>query len=1386
MADSGRETRAEAYEETLERTVPGESFSAEGMRRAIEATALDRTPEETAGQYLSKTRTDTDAAGHVTETAEVTRFGETRDLPSDLLEAPRGCEESRFEVVGEVGKGATSRVYAVRDRGLDRTVAVKFLRRSREKKRAVRDRFVHEARVTARLEHPNIMPVHDIGVTETGEVYFTMKNIAGGTLGDAIRAARSGGTVPPEFADIDGRIRALLKVCDGLSFAHDSGYTHQDVKPDNIMLGPYGEVLLLDWGSALRADEAGRVAGKGLFGTPAYMSPEQARRERADVRSDVYCLGATFFHALTLRHPTWADDPEAFWEKTRRGELDPLTDRERHQAPAALLDIALRARHPAPEQRYQSVSAFADELKRYQAGLAVRAHRESPLEMFIRWYRKNRRIFWVTALSALVVGGVGWLLFREKIQEWITWHPVYEETFDGRTMEQVAQRWEAYYSDDWREAVAEPLTGSPSWRIVDGALEGRCRYYVHNFTYATPIAGDIRVEWDITPIAQPLNLNCYIAGATRFDGYTFHIGSQSPRYCVMTKGRDVQELATATLPRDIETGTTYRLRMERDGKHVRFAINGRELFDYRDPEVLNGIGHQTFGFENNNDNVVRIDNVKIYYHPLPLKVSPLATPDYLYEQGLYSRALAVYRALHAAYPDNEVGAGARYRIARCLTALDSIDAAVEAYREYESTAGGHEMVAPAMAERARLHRRMGNRDSVDAIHHALAQRFPEHRVLRNVFQEMNQRMTRELERRAAAVGGDPDSMRALIAWCREEGQTVQRWGRTFGLLGGDALFLSKAVELLGGPAIGVHLDSLTAWFPSRRRALAKLLAGDLSYERLVHEYPRERDALREMLQKCCAYELLLSEFAHDPVVCSKALVGLGRYEEVLARYPHQREACAQALLALGRFDELLATYPEQRAACARALLRQGHADSVVEHYTDQLETARAAAWMVGRCEELAESVRDDPVAYSEVVMWGLHDSERAIEVLRSYRAQGVAGDARDYRYAQALVNVGRYEEVLRLLPRPDRSINAWNALGRGRELVDRYPFNVETRGEAYSHLGEYDSMLTVCVGMPKLLIEAHERSGGFERVWVRFPWHRERGAHAMLSAGRYEEVLERYSDQRPSCALALAVLGRPDEALRRYPEQRGACAWALLLAERYEEARQRFPAKRTEAAEYLLRTGRFREVVDSFPDRTRAYYCSLAELGELSDERIDTATYKPYGEDAVEAFSLAGLNAYIDGDRRTAARYFAKRREPGYGDTYYHVRFGAFLLEPVLRALEGDGEALARAARRIEQHDRYSYSQTLFYDAQYLCGAIDDSTYLAQPHGAFVTQRHAFVTALRADLNGRSTEALRRYHACDWPAFLPNDHEPIRCMQSPVVQRFAAWRRAALEKAAVR
>ncbi len=269
----------------LEKTVPAGDFSAAGTRRELAPTPEAHTPEKTPGQFLQRTVSDPIATPSDTDTTMLPGFSTTSLVPPELLEHG-DTTAKRYEMDGLLGRGGTASVYAVRDNSLGRRIALKLLRGAGAGRQGVQQRFIHEARVTAMLEHPNIVPVYDIGVTEQGRVYFLMKNVTGVTVGDAIRAVRDGREPPQEFRTIDGRIRVLLKVCDAMAYAHDRGFVHQDLKPDNIILGDYGEVLVLDWGCALGVRER-QANPHASFGTPAYMSPEQARKEGADERSDI-------------------------------------------------------------------------------------------------------------------------------------------------------------------------------------------------------------------------------------------------------------------------------------------------------------------------------------------------------------------------------------------------------------------------------------------------------------------------------------------------------------------------------------------------------------------------------------------------------------------------------------------------------------------------------------------------------------------------------------------------------------------------------------------------------------------------------------------------------------------------------------------------------------------------------------------------------------------------------------------------------------------------------------------------------------------------------------------------------------------------------------------
>lgn len=247
-----------------------------------------------------------------------------------------------------LGRGGMGAVYEVRDTRLDRTVALKALSPVEDGAETV-GRLLHEARILASLEHPGIVPIHDVGTLPDGRPYYVMKRVEGSRL-DEYLATR------PSLGEL---CRVFLRICEPVAFAHARGIVHRDLKPENIMLGPFGEVLVLDWGVAKSLGQAER---QGLvIGTADYMAPEQRAAGPVDARADVYSLGCLL-----------------------RAAGGP--------APRALQSIARRATESDPRRRYQDVSGMSADVARFLDHLPVSAHRESWPEQLVRILTRHRTV----------------------------------------------------------------------------------------------------------------------------------------------------------------------------------------------------------------------------------------------------------------------------------------------------------------------------------------------------------------------------------------------------------------------------------------------------------------------------------------------------------------------------------------------------------------------------------------------------------------------------------------------------------------------------------------------------------------------------------------------------------------------------------------------------------------------------------------------------------------------------------------------------------------------------------------------------------------------------------------------------------------------------------
>jgi serine/threonine-protein kinase len=361
--------------------------------------------------------------------------------------APAGLEGplpagTSYRVLRLHARGGLGEVFVAHDERLRREVALKRLQARQAGNADSRSRFLREAEITSRLEHPNVVPIHAVGRDGAGHLFYTMRLVQGETLHEAIQrwhAADKPGRDPSErrleFRRLVGR---FVAVCHTVAYAHSRGILHRDIKPNNILLGPYGETLLVDWGLAkvlaapgAAAPETGAPTEPGdadgeaatqvgsVLGTPAYMSPEQAagQWDLLGPASDIYSLGATLYVLLTGQPAFTGRHVGDVLEKVRRGQFRPPRQYVK-SVPRALEAICLKAMARQPEARYAGAEALATDLEHWLADAPVSAWREPWHVRAGRWLRRHKAlatgavVLLVTALAALAVSNV--LVRREQ------------------------------------------------------------------------------------------------------------------------------------------------------------------------------------------------------------------------------------------------------------------------------------------------------------------------------------------------------------------------------------------------------------------------------------------------------------------------------------------------------------------------------------------------------------------------------------------------------------------------------------------------------------------------------------------------------------------------------------------------------------------------------------------------------------------------------------------------------------------------------------------------------------------------------------------------------------------------------------------------------------
>jgi serine/threonine protein kinase len=385
---SNMTTRGDAFAKTVD--VTGAKTVADGSLDATVASG-----PQSAAPSVSTTLTST------TRPAVLPRAGSAMDTPGE-----------RYAKKRVLGAGGMGEVVLAEDRDIGRDVALKYLNAPHDA--ASLARFVDEVHIVGSLEHPNIVPIHDVGRDENDRYYFVMKHVEGETLESIIEKLAAGDPAYHARYTFTTRVEIFVALARALQFAHAHGYVHRDIKPANVMIGRYGEVVLMDWGVAKLCkapeetgdaldEDASRSIHERLFttrrgaivGTPAYMSPEQARGEveTIDERSDIYCACVLFHELMTLRHylgepeslaamlaAIQNDPPELFWNQVTEALQGPV--------PAEYLHFVKRGLQKDPAARFQNVEQMVEQL---EAALDGRVKVECPVTFTKRAARELGR-----------------------------------------------------------------------------------------------------------------------------------------------------------------------------------------------------------------------------------------------------------------------------------------------------------------------------------------------------------------------------------------------------------------------------------------------------------------------------------------------------------------------------------------------------------------------------------------------------------------------------------------------------------------------------------------------------------------------------------------------------------------------------------------------------------------------------------------------------------------------------------------------------------------------------------------------------------------------------------------------------------------------------------
>jgi serine/threonine protein kinase/tetratricopeptide (TPR) repeat protein len=571
---------------------------------------------------------------------------------------PAGSPIGKYRIIKEIDRGGMAVVYKAHQLDLDRTVALKVLPANVTINRRFVERFLSEAHAVAKLNHQNIVSIHEVSM-ENNVYFLAMDYIPGLSLYYYLNQKK------PKLVDV---LEIFVQLADALAYAHEQRIIHRDLKLNNVIMKDNKSPVLIDFGlaKALEDEEGGITRTGEIMGSPAYMPPERILGGVSDVRGDVCSLGIMLYEMLTFKNPYL--DPRSIHQTTMNVmEAAPIPPRKLIPwLPGEVEAITLKAMHKDPEKRYQMMVHFKEDIQRYQRGEQVLANPPSVWTKTRHFVRKQWAPLSFGAIILLFSVILGFVMHLQSRKERWRWQQVHLESFSDSAS---LTDWTSFPRPD--EKGGHALQNH--WRLKDGALHvsSSAASYIR---LERPFTRDLRFEFDIHGGSDGLyNAGFFMCGDSPDSAYAFSIHRDATMLCGAAF-QNSEYFFYDYNPMEFPAAQSYHVIVEKTENLITLKLNGYLVARIFDFFPLMGKKYQKMGFFTKGGECI-FDNLRIYRRSVPMLASPTIIADRFWEHGEFETALNEYRELLLDFPRNDIVREVKLKIIDCLIRLGNFDEA---------------------------------------------------------------------------------------------------------------------------------------------------------------------------------------------------------------------------------------------------------------------------------------------------------------------------------------------------------------------------------------------------------------------------------------------------------------------------------------------------------------------------------------------------------------------------------------------------------------------------------------------------------------------------------------------------------------------------------------